>query len=86
MEEVMVERLMCGLMEAKMKTIRRMVIIVVVRIKGEIIPTILVIKIMEIKEEEEEEEDWEEEDFVEHISNVMKKGIEPMSVSNIKGG
>lgn len=51
---------------------------------GEIIPIVLVIKIMEIKEEEDE--DREEEAFVEHVSNVGEKDIEPMRVPNTKGG
>jgi hypothetical protein len=76
--EVLVERLVDGHMEAKVKIKRRLKDIVLARTKMEIAHIIIMIKIIETKEEEEA--------FMEPFFNVEKKDIEPMSVLNIKEG
>lgn len=80
------ERLVDDLMDVEMRTKRKMKNLLVIKISRKINHIIPMIKIMEIKEEEEENIDQEEEDFVEHVSNVEKKDIDPISFPNIKEG
>ena len=82
----MVERLVDGHMEAKVKIKRKVKDLVLTIIKREITHIILKIKKIEIKEEEEDlGEDLEEEASMDRFLNV-EKDIEPMSVLNIKEG
>ena len=86
-EEVAVEDLTNGLMEAKMMIKRkRMRLEVVAKTKGEITPIGSIIKIIEIREEEEEGKELEEEASMENISIAMKKGIDHLNVLNTKEG
>ena len=82
-EEVMVESLEDGLMEAKMMIKRqRMRLVVAVKTRGEIIPII----IKEIKEEEEEVKEIEEEVSMVNVSTTMKKDINHLNILNAKEG
>ena len=81
MEEVVVEDLVDGLMEAKMMIIRaRMRLVVVVRTRGGTIP----IRATKIIKEEEGGKDLEEEVSMENVSIAMKKGINLLNVLNTK--
>ena len=86
-EEVMVEDLVDDLMEVLMmiRRIRRRVE-VATRIKGETIPTISMIRIINIREEEAEDRDLEEEASMGNIFIVEKKGIEHLNVPSTKEG
>ena len=86
-EEVTVEDLADGLMEAEMMTKRtRNRLEVVAKTRGEITWIIFVIRIIEIREEEEEGKELEEEASVEIVSTTMKKGIEHLNVHSTKEG
>ena len=75
-EEVTVEELVDGLMEAAMMIKRtRMRLEVVARTRGEITQIISMIRIIEIREEEEEGKELGEEASMENISTRKKKGI-----------
>jgi hypothetical protein len=87
MEELAVEDLVDGFMEAEMMIkIIRMRQEVLVRTKGEIIPTISMIKIIEIREEKEEGKDLEEEASMGSFFTIEKKGIENLSFPSAKEG
>ena len=87
MEDVIVEDLVDGLMEAEMMIKRtRMKLEVVAKMRGEITQIVSVIKIIEIKEEEEEGKELEEEASVEIVSTTMKNGIEHLNVLSTKEG
>ena len=64
----------------------RMRLEVVVRIRGEKIPIISMIKTIEIREEEVEKKDLEEEAFMGNVFTVEKKGIENLNVPSAKEG
>ena len=86
-EEVVVEDLADGLMEAEMMIKRtRMRLEVVARTRGEITQIVSMIRIMEIKEEEEEEEgkELEKKASMEIFSTAIKKGIEHLNVLSAK--
>ena len=87
LEEVMVEDLADGLMEAEiMIRRRRMRLGVVARTRGKITQIIFMIITTEIKEEEEEGKELEEESFMENVSPIMKKGIDNLNVLSTKEG
>ena len=84
-EEVVVEDLVNGLMEAKMMIKKtRMRLEVVARTRGEITQIVSMIRIIEIREEEEEGKELEEETSMEIVSIAMKKGIEHLNVLSAK--
>lgn len=77
------------LLEAEMKIRRKMMMRAPAKIKRVIISIALVIKTMMNSEEEEEEglnKGPREEVLEEPVSNVGKKGIEPLNTHNIKEG
>ena len=84
MEEVAVDDLVDGPMEAEMKIRKRRMRPVAVRISEEIIPIASRIRIIEIREEEEEDKDLEEVASVEHVFTVEKKVIGHLNVLNAK--
>ena len=87
MEEVTVEDLVDGLMEAEMMIWKtRMRLEVVTKTRGEINQIISIIKTIKIREEEEEGKELEEKASMEIIFIVTKKGIEHLNVLNSKEG
>ena len=73
------------LIEAKMIIIRtRMRSGVAVKTRGEIIPIIFVIKIIEIREKEVEDKYLEEEASMENAFTEKKKGIEHLNIPSAK--
>ena len=86
-EEVAVEDLAYGLMEARMMIRRtRMRLEVVAKTKGEITQIISMIKIIEIREEEEEGKELKEDASVENVSTTMKKEIDHLNFLSAKEG
>ena len=57
---------------------------VAIRTRGEIIPIIFMIKIIEIREKEVEDKYLEEEAFVENSFTEKKKGIEHLNIPSAK--
>ena len=81
------EDLANDLMKAVMMNKRiRMRVEVAVRIRGEIIPIISMIRTIEIRKEEVDYKDLEEEAFVGNVFIAEKKGIENLNVPNAKEG
>ena len=82
------EGVVVGHLEAKMRTRRKMKILVLAGTRGMRVSTTPMIKIFEIREEEEEDVDkvQEEEVFVVPIFIAMKKVIAPSNALNAKEG
>lgn len=82
------EGLVVGLLEAEMRTRRKMKMWVPTKTRGMRVSIAPVIKTLETKEEEVEDMDkvWKEESFVVHFFIAIKKNIKPMSALNSKEG
>ena len=64
----------------------RMRLEVLAKTRGEVIPIISMIRIIEISEEEADAKDLEEETFMGNVFTVEKKGIEHLNVPSAKEG
>ena len=81
------EDLAYDLMEVIMMIRRtRMRMEVAVKIRGEIIPVISMIRTIEIREEEVEDKHSKEEAFMGNVFTAEKKGIEYLNVPSTKEG